>query len=267
MIIKFQIVKSVVVEAVKSTTYLKGKIDDASNNGASKYSYQETAGDDEVHERTLTHDFDSALEILKTFFVDYIVPTPQTIGDNIIYYDNKTDDVVTFTLDVSRRYNGTLTDALARLSARYVEDYMIYQWWLKTTNQKQAEPYLAALSTDEVAIRKCFVLSGPKVPTVPYPTTLTARVDGTDLDGAITLVKGENSMLSYSLNDGAIDDIEARSDCPLIVEVHRCQEKFAFTLKPKNTGYTIITLFSRHNDKVRTDIEVLVTEEEGYDEA
>lgn len=267
MIIKIQIAKSLIRENVQNTTYLKGQIDRTAQKADSPSVSNEVIGDETFHERAFTSDFNTALEKLKTIFVDYIVPTPQTIGDNIIYYGEKTDDIVEFVLQVSRRYNGTLTDALARLSAKYVEDYCIFQWWIKLSNQKQAEPYMAALPTDEDAIRKCFVLSGPKVPTVPYPTSLTTRVDGTDLDGAITLAKGEDSTLSYSINDGAVDDIEARSDCPVIVEVHRCQEKFAFTLKPKNTGYTVITLFSRHNDKVRTDVEVLVTEEEGYDEA
>lgn len=265
MIIKFQIIKSVVIEAVKSATYLKGKVDSAADDKATKISYQETAGDDEVHERTLTHDFDTALEVLKTFFVDYIVPTPQTIGDNTIYYGKKTDDVVEFTLDVSRRYNGTLTDALARLSARYIEDYIIYQWWLKTTNLKQAEPYQATLSVDEVAIRKCFVLSGPTVPTVPYPTDLTVKVDGEGVEGEITIEKGEDYTLSYTINDGAIDDVEARSEDHSIVEIHRCRERRSFTLRPVNTGFCQIKLWSRHSDKLEFTCDVIVTEEEGYD--
>lgn len=262
MIIKFQIIKSVVMEAVKSTTYLKAKIDTAADEKAAKISFNEAAGDDEVHERTLTHDFDTALEVLKTIFVDYLVPTPQTIGDNAIYYGSKTDDIVEFTLSVSRRYNGTLTDALARLSARYVEDYMIYQWWLKTTNLKQAEPYQATLASDEIAIRKCFVMSGPLVPKVPYPSTLTAKVDGSDTDGGVTIaVENDEVTLSYSIDDGAIDDIEARSSDPCILEVHRMQEPHTFWLKPLNTGVAYVTLFSRHSDKLETEIEVTIAKE------
>lgn len=262
MIIKIQIIKSVVMEAVKSTTYLKAKIDTAADEKAAKVSFNEAAGDDEVHERTLTHDFDTALEVLKTIFVDYLVPTPQTIGDNAIYYGSKTDDIVEFTLSVSRRYNGTLTDALARLSARYVEDYMIYQWWLKTTNLKQAEPYQATLASDEIAIRKCFVMSGPLVPNVPYSSTLTAKVDGSDTDGGVTIaVENDEVSLSYSIDDGAIDDIEARSSDPCILEVHRTQEPHTFWLRPLNTGVAYVTLFSRHSDNLKTEIEVTIAKE------
>lgn len=265
MIIKFQIIKSLVVDAVKAATYLKGRVDSASDEKATKMSYEETAGNDETHEVVLTKDFDTALEVLKTFFVDYLVPTPQTIGDNAIYYKDKEDSVVEFTLSVSRRYNGTLTDALARLSAKYIEDYMTYQWWQRLGLQKQAEPYVNSLPADEMAIRKCFIMCAPSVPTVPYPTSLTAKVNGEGIDGGLTLTKGEDTTLSYSLNDGAVDDIEARSENPRIAEIHRCQERRAFIVRPINTGFCKIRLWSRHSDKLDFSCEIVVTEEEGYD--
>lgn len=266
MIIKFQIIKSVIMDEVKRATYLKGRADASSDEKATKFSMAETVGDDEVHERTLEHDYQAALEIVKTLFVDYMVPTAQTIGDNVIFYGNITDDVVEFTLDVSRRYNGTLTDTLARLSAKYVEDYMIYQWWLKTTNLKQAEPYQATLAVDEMQIRRCFVLSGPSVPRTTFPTEITIKSNGDEGDGTLTMEKGEDGTLSYAIDDGAVDDVEAHSDDPAIIEIHRCRERYAFTLVARNTGFTTVRLFSRHNDDATAEVEILVTEEEGYDE-
>ena len=263
MIIKFQILKSLVIETVKSTTFMKGKIDESAGDAATqKVSYHETAGDDETHERMLTLDFDTALEKLKTLFVDYLVPTAQTVGDNVIYYQEGKDDIVTFTLQVSRRFNGTLTDTLARISAKYVTDYMLYQWWLKTGNMKQAEPYVSFLSIDETEIRRCFVLCRPTVPTVPYTQSLTAKVDGSDTDGGVTIaVENDEVTISYSIDDGAIDDIEARSSDPSILEVQRSQEPHAFWLKPINTGVATITLFSRHSDKLEVEVEATVAKE------
>ena len=121
MIIKFQIIKSVVIEAVKSTTYLKAKVDSAADENAVKVGFNEAAGDDEVHENLLTHDFQTALEMVKTLLAEYLVPTAQSVGDNIIYYNDKDDDIVEFVLNASRRCNGTLTDTLARLVAKYVK--------------------------------------------------------------------------------------------------------------------------------------------------
>lgn len=262
MIIKFQIIKSVVIEAVKATTYLKAKVDSSTDEKAVKLGFQEAAGDDEVHERTLTHDFQTALEVVKTILAEYLVPTAQTVGDNIIYYNDKDDDIVEFVLNASRRCNGTLTDTLARLVAKYVEDYMIFQWWLKTTNQKQAEPYQGFLALDEQSIRRCFVLSGPVLPKIPYTQHLSAKVDGSDTDGGVTIrIDEEDVTLSYSIDDGAIDDIEVRSDDNTILEVHRSLEPHAFSLQPINTGVAYVTLFSRHSDKLKVEVEVTVAKE------
>lgn len=261
MIIKFQIIKSLVREAVQSTTYLKGQIDRATQNGNNALVASETHGDEVLHERVFTQDFQTSLETLKTIFADYLVPTAQTVGDNAIYYNEKTDDVVEFTLSVSRRFNGTLTDTLARLSAKYAEDYVTMQWWLKTSNLKQAEPYQSALTKDESDIRRCFILSAPAVPTVKYPTSLVSRVDGEDAGGEVTIRTGVPATLSYSLNAGAVDDIESRSSNPEIVEVVRRSDERAFELVPKNTGVVTVRLFSRHSDKVYVDTTVIVAKE------
>ena len=259
MIIKFQIVKAVIVEAVKAATYVKGKVDEAAQPG-SRVPYYETAGDDDTHGAILTHDFQTALEIVKTFFVDYITPTASTIGNNVIYSSNE-DDIVTFTLNVSRRYNGTLTDTLARLTAKYIEDYMIYQWWLKTTNVKQAEPYFSTLASDEQSIRRCFILSAPSVPTYAFPSSLSLFTDGLS-EGALTLSLGDEQSITYSIPEGTIDDIEALSSRPSIVEIHRGCSSRTFCVVPKNTGVCDITLYSKHNDDVYTNIEVTVTNEQ-----
>lgn len=262
MIIKFQIIKSVVIEAVKSTTYLKAKVDSAADENAVKVGFNEAAGDDEVHENLLTHDFQTALEMVKTLLAEYLVPTAQSVGDNIIYYNDKDDDIVEFVLNASRRCNGTLTDTLARLVAKYVEDYMIFQWWTKTTNLKQAEIYQASLAVDEKSIRRCFVLSGPTLPTIPYTQHLTAKIDGSEEDGAVTIaLENKEETLSYSIDNGAIDDIEARSDDPSVLEIHRSPEPYTFSLNPVNTGVAIITLFSRHSDDLKVEVEVIVAKE------
>lgn len=262
MIIKIQIIKSVVIEAVKSTTYLKAKVDSAADENAVKVGFNEAAGDDEVHENLLTHDFQTALEMVKTLLAEYLVPTAQSVGDNIIYYNDKDGDIVEFVLNASRRCNGTLTDTLARLVAKYVEDYMIFQWWTKTTNLKQAEIYQASLAVDEKSIRRCFVLSGPTLPTIPYAQHLTAKVDGSEEEGAVTIaLENKEETLSYSIDNGAIDDIEARSDDPSVLEIHRSPEPYTFSLNPVNTGVAIVTLFSRHSDKLKVEIEVTVAKE------
>lgn len=178
MIIRFQLIKSLIIEAAEETTYLKGQIDKHAQDGSSNQALiaNETAGEEALSKRIFEHDFHTALELLKTIFVEHLSATAQTIGDNAIYYNDKTDDIVEFSLEVSRRYNGSLTDTLARLCAKYTEDYIIQQWWLKTTNLKQAEPYANMLQEDALNIRKCFVLSAPLYPRFPTPSLSRPRL-------------------------------------------------------------------------------------------
>ena len=105
-------------------------------------------------------------------------------------------------------------------------------------------------------------MSGPAVPTVPYTQHLTAKVDGSEEDGAVTIrIDDMEVTLSYSIDEGAIDDIEARSSDHSILEVHRSQDPHAFWLKPINTGVATITLFSRHSDKLKVEVEATVAKE------
>ncbi len=167
MKIKFSITKSLVMESVKTETYLKGSIDDAANQGAAKLRYNETAGDIEAHERKLSKDFYHGVERLKSVFVDFFIPDHSSIGDNSISTETN-DDLVNFVMELPRRFNGVLTDALANYASQYVEEFMIYQWWVSTTNTKQAEPYVSSMQDLENRIRKCFVISTPKVSSAKY---------------------------------------------------------------------------------------------------
>lgn len=250
------------MSAVKLTTYLKGKIDESGDVNALKVSYNEVVGDGDANEQKLSELFDTAVEKAKLILVDHLSPTAQTIGDNVIYSDKDNADIIYFVLDVSRRYNGTLANTLARLTANYIECYMTYWWWIKTTNMKQAEPYMAALATAEQEIKRSFVLCPPSLPKYPYTTSLVARVDGSEVGGSLSLEVGEDETISYSIDYRAIDDIEARSSEPSILEVHRCQEPHAFTLRPVLPGIATVKLWSRHSDKLEVEVEVLVTEEE-----
>ena len=187
MKIKFNITKSLVVESVKTETYLKGSIDDAANQGATKLRYNETAGDIEAHERKLSKDFTHGVERLKSVFVDFFIPDRTSIGDTSIS-TSLSDGVVSFSIELPRRFNGALTDALANYASQYVEEFMLYQWWLSTSNQKQAEPYASSMQDLENRIRKCFTISAPKVSNANYEDVK----GGIYLDDGKTEFNGKN---------------------------------------------------------------------------
>ena len=188
MKIKFDITKSLVVESVKTETYLKGSIDDAANQGAAKLRYNETAGDIEAHERKLSKDFTHGVERLKSVFVDFFIPDHSSIGDSSIS-TSTSGDKVSFLMELPRRFNGALTDALANYASQYVEEFMLYQWWQSTSNQKQAEPYAASMTDLENRIRKCFVISTPKVSSAKYEDVK----GGMYLDDGNTEFNGNNA--------------------------------------------------------------------------
>lgn len=186
MKISFKINKALAVEAVKSETYIKGSIDEASNQGATKLRFNETAGDIEAHERKLSKDFVRGVERLKAIYVDFFTPDHKTVGDTAIgaTYESGTGDA-SININVQRRFNGALTDAIANYSQEYVEDYMCYQWWLGTGMQKQAEPYAALTRDLEERIKKTFTISTPMKSSAEY-SSISGKIcndDGSDFTG------------------------------------------------------------------------------------
>lgn len=162
MKITFTISKSLAVAAVKAETYIKGSIDDASNQGATKLRFNETAGDETIHEGKLSKDFVRGVERLKSIYNDFFKPNHNSVGNTSIGadYNTSTGDA-TINIEISRRFNGALTNAIANYSQEYVEDYMSYQWWLVTGMQKQAEPYAVMMNDLEEKIKKSFTISTP----------------------------------------------------------------------------------------------------------
>ena len=168
MKIEFTISKSLAVEAVQAETYIKGSIDEASNQGATKLRYNETAGDEGVHERKLSKDFVRGVERLKAIYNDFFMPNHKSVGNNSISATYNTQGDAAIAIEISRRFNGALTNAIANYSQEYVEDYMSYQWWLVTGMQKQAEPYLGMMKDLEEKIKKSFLISMPLESTAEY---------------------------------------------------------------------------------------------------
>lgn len=169
MKITFTIKKSLAVESVKTDTYIKGSIDEASSQAATKLRFNETAGDESVHERKLSKDFVRGVERLKSIYSDFFMPNHKSVGNNSISatYDTSKGDAA-IVIEVSRRFNGALADAIANYSQEYVEDYMTYQWWIATGMQKQAEPYVGMMKDLEDKIKKSFSISTPLESTESY---------------------------------------------------------------------------------------------------
>ena len=82
--ITLNILRSVVMDGVKIDTHIRGLIDKSADEKATSLAYQETAGDEDEHERKLFASMVSAAESLSTIFSDYLGYKQQSNGDNSV---------------------------------------------------------------------------------------------------------------------------------------------------------------------------------------
>jgi hypothetical protein len=248
--ISLQFVKSAILDNVKSETFLRGQVEKAANEKAITEAYHEQAGDETYQNRLLNRGLYTNLGELKTHLSDYLTSSGQTSADNITETEN--DGIITITLLVSDRFNTGYTDTLAKLCSKYIEEAMLMDWW-KPINEKQSALYAQFVERDLSAIKRCFNKTAPVAPSYKYPTTL--EVNGSAIDIGI----GEEHTITYSISDGAIDDIEIRIEDEHLISAGRTSE--GFTVIGRQLGHTYIQLYSRHNEQLTALVHVYVTDQ------
>jgi hypothetical protein len=248
--IKLTLVKSLILNSVKNETFLRGQVIKAADQKLITEAYHEQAGDETYQEAILNRGFYTNLEELKTHLSDYLSSSGQSSADNI--YSDEEDGNIIIHLLVSDRFNEGYTTSLARLSSKYIEEAMLMDWW-KPINEKQSALYLQFVERDLQAIRRCFNKTAPSAPSVPYTTKLET------VGNAIDIGIGEEHTVTYSISDGAIDDIECRVEDRRLIDVGRSEE--GFTTIGRQLGHTYIQLYSRHNEELSRTIHVYVTDQ------
>ena len=279
--IKIQILHELAMNSAKNETFQKGVVDKAVKPQLIQAAFHEQAGNENYHEAMLGRYMFSQIELLKTFFVDYLTGDGN-IAEDATIDSSEVDGVSEILLRVSDRFNNGYVKTIARLSQKYVEDRMVYLWW-NSVSKEFAAIYAAAAEEDLAGIQAAFAKTAPKAPEYHFPTAIEIRYpiiperDG--YPGYITpdnsdtiqpeilfanpwvISKGSETEISYTLsgeNDKKpIDDIVVRADNP-------CCTPFIGTggcwcLRGVSEGYTVITLLSRHNDKVFAQFAVRVT--------
>lgn len=242
--------KPLIVESVKNETFHRGNLDKSADPKATALAYQEAAGDEPYQERILERSLYTSLEELKTHLSDYISTSGYSTADNSINSSNDGNNII-LSLVVSDRFNDAYTQSLARLSSKYIEESMLMDWW-KPVNEKQSSLYAQFVERDLASIKRCFNKTAPSIPTTPYTSKLTTTGD------AIEIEVGEEATVTYSISDGAIDDIEIRIEDGNLIDAYRTTEGFA--VKGKLLGHTYIQLYSRHNPELKRTIHVYITD-------
>lgn len=262
MQIKLNLVKSLIIEAVKAETYIKGEIDKSTAQGTNKLAYNEQAGDDEYHERKLVRTMDTALGELKGLLSNYLDNSGATTANNVNITEVSANDTIVLTLMVSQRFNQAYADSLAKLCAKYIEDKMLVLWW-GTINQNQAAFYSNLLVSDIDSIERCFNKTAPEAPAVTTTTSVTVPTVATyGLRGgeatvpSIEMEVGSEEGITYVIDEGAIDDIDIKVDDNRIAKAYRSNN--GFTVLGVAAGSTIATLYSLHDDTVKTEVYINV---------
>lgn len=275
-VIKIQILKQLAINSAKNETFQKGLIDRAEDGKYVTKAFHESAGDEEFHERMLARGFFTQCEMLKTWFSEYLTGSGNTIEDALVSSE-ESDEGVDISLKVSDRFNLGYVKTLARLGQKYVEDRMVHLWWA-TSDEKKSEYYAKLAEQDLVSITQCFNKTAPKAPSYSFPDSIELRFPILE-EGGISLPErevpadtlmsypyiiavGEETEITYVLSCKSgkkpTDDIIVRADdgccMPCLDELGRWQVR---GMKP---GMSVITLQSRHDDRVFARFALRVTE-------
>ena len=249
-IIHLTLNKPLIMNSVKNETFLRGQVIKAADGKLITEAYHEQAGDEAYQEAILNRGLYTNLEDLKTYLSDYLTSSGQSSADNI-YSDEEGDNII-LSLVVSDRFNQSYTTSLAKLSSKYIEEAMLMDWW-KPINEKQSALYAQFVERDLASIKRCFNKTAPVAPSYKYPQSLI--VNGSAIDIGV----GEEHTVTYTISDGAIDDIEIRIEDAHICQAGRTSE--GFTVIGKQLGHTYIQLYSRHNEELTDTIHVYVTDQ------
>lgn len=270
--IKIQILHALAMNSAKNETFQKGVVDKAVDAKLIQAAFHEQAGNEQYHEAMLGRYMFSQIELLKTFFVDYLTGDGN-IAEDATIDSTEIDGASEIVLNVSDRFNNGYVKSIARLSQKFVEDRMIYLWW-HSVSKDFAAIYANAAEEDKAALMNCFNKTAPSAPEYHFPVSIEMRYpiipERKDVTGYITpdnsdvvqeeflfanpwiIGRGDESEISYILTGEngkkPVDDIIVRCDnacCDAVIG-----QNGRWCLCGKTKGFTIVTLFSRHNDQV-----------------
>lgn len=148
--------RSVIIDAVKTDTHIKGTIDKSADVNASRVAYNESAGDDEHHERKLDRTLVASTERLVSEISDMLSGNSEVSSEF-------SETTVTIKVDVDSRFNTSFSNTLSRLCSEYITNNMLELWWV-AINQNWSQFYGNLCSSNLVSIRKCFNKMAPKAP-------------------------------------------------------------------------------------------------------
>ena len=230
------------MEAVKAETYIKGSVDKASQENASEFVFNETAGDERVHERKIERNIITSIAMLKSLLSSYLYSDVESEGQ---------DGDVYFIINVSDRFKKALIDPIAKLCMKFIEDYCLLLWWGTIGNMDKVQYHKMLSDTSLSEIKQNLSQKTFGSLSSPYPRSLTC------LGSRFTIEVGETAEVSYVIDSGAVDDIEC---CPANNAIESCKGNGRFLIRGRREGLCSAVIYSVHDELnvfKRITIEVL----------
>ena len=174
-----EILRYVIVDAVKTDPHIKGTIDKSIDEKASRVAYNETAGDEAYHLRKIDRTITASAENLVAEISDMLS------GNTEINPDYSDPSKIKISVGVDARFNTSFAPTLARLSSEYITNYVLVLWWGAITNGQNQVQFYSQLSNSYLNyIRKCFNKVAPAAPT-------KKGTDGKDVEASILDTTGK----------------------------------------------------------------------------
>lgn len=159
--LKIEIIRSVIIDAVKTDTHIKGTIDKSLDERASRAAYNETAGDEAYHERKIDRTITASAENLVAEISDMLS------GNAEVQANFDDSEKIKISVGVDARFNTSFAPTLARLSSEYITNYVLVLWWGAITNGQNQVQFYTQLSNSYLnSIRKCFNKMAPAAPQI-----------------------------------------------------------------------------------------------------
>ena len=172
--LSFEILRPVIIDAVKTETPIKGVIDKALDEKAAQAAYNETIGDEEHHNRKIDRAITAYAETLVAQISDVLS------GNSNISTDYSDPTKIVISVSVDGRFNPSFSSTLARLGSEFITNKTLVSWYGSIQTGANQVAFYESLAQENIRnIRRCFSKLAPGAPMVNSSTVSILDSKGT----------------------------------------------------------------------------------------
>lgn len=145
-------------KTVINETYHRGEVVRAAGEANTKLGYVQQADTNAYHIELLNRNLFAAVEEFKNHIADFLSVDTQETYITTTYSESA--DTMAFSIIVPERYDKTYAPTLARVTMKFIEDYMIVVWYADS-DVDMSKTWQNFLASDIIAINRCFHKKAP----------------------------------------------------------------------------------------------------------